>query len=438
MRGQYESLPFPARDPEGERYVLHVTPPDILAKINQYCFGGTRDFDKGLRVLIAGCGTGDSVMWLGEQLRDTPSEIVALDLSSASIEIAAARAAARGLTNVRFVNASLLEAPQLGLGVFDYITCLGVLHHLPDPDAGLRALEAVLAPDGGMGLMVYGLPGRAHIYAMQDVLRGMTAGFDNREQKLALARGVLANLPSTSPFRLREGWENIQASYLKDDTNLWDTLLHEQDRAYTASGVRELLSGAGLHLQGFGTYKAAPATCALQYDLDLYISDPAERARLASLPPAQREDMAEQLDGSLALHTFYATRAPSAALDPAAPEAILSVMSEFGGYALARATVPGASLPIVLRNGRSITYTPSVQAQRFLAAIDGQRSNAAIVQELGLSLAEVAPELRIPTALHWLIARRAAGTAFPPIPMSGKFALPLRPEEPVLLVEPAR
>jgi hypothetical protein len=377
-------------------------------------------------------------MWLGEQLRDTPSEIVALDLSLASIDIAAARAAVRGLANIRFVNASLLEAPQRGLGAFDYITCLGVLHHLPDPEAGLRALGDVLAPEGGMALMLYGLPGRAHIYAMQEMLRRATAGIDDREQKLALARDVLANLPPTNPFRLREGWENIQAAYLKDDTNLWDTLLHEQDRAYTASGVRDFLGTAGLHLQAFGTYKAAPATCALQYDLDLYISDPNERTRLARLPQPEREDMAEALDGGLALHTFYATRAANDALDPTEPEAILSVMSEFGGRALAQATMPGAALPIVLRNGRSIMYAPSPQAQRFLTAIDGQRSNLEITRALGVALAEIAPELRIPTALHWLVARRAEGSPFAPIPMHGKFALPLRPEEPVLLVEASK
>ncbi|HEY1503685.1 MAG TPA: tetratricopeptide repeat protein [Stellaceae bacterium] len=435
VRGQYESLPFPARDPEGERYVRYVTPPDILAKVNQYCFAGGRDFGKGLRVLVAGCGTGDSVMWLGEQLRHTPSDIVALDLSSASLSIAEARAKMRRLTNIRFVNASLLEAPQLGLDAFDYITCLGVLHHLPDPEAGLRALEAMLAPDGGMALMLYGLPGRAHIYAMQEVLRGATAGIDDREQKLALARDILAHLPATNPFRLCEGWENIQAAYLKDDTNLWDTLLHDQDRAYTASGVRDFLSGAGLHLQAFGTYKAAPATCSLQYDLDLYIGNPDERVRLARLPQPQREDMAEALDGSLALHTFYATRVANAALDPAEPEAILSAMSEFGGHALAHAIEPGAKLPVLLRNGRTITYEPSPQTQRFLAAIDGRRSNVEIAQSLGVALAEIAPELRIPAALHWLVARRTGGTAFAPIPMHGKFALPLRPEEPVLLVE---
>lgn len=442
VRGQYETLPFPARDPEGERYVLYLSPADTLAKVNQYCFGGARDFAKGLRVLVAGCGTGDSALWLGHQLRETPSEIVALDLSAASLEICAARAAVRGLGNIRCVNASILDLPQLGLGSFDYITCLGVLHHLPDPDAGLRALAAGLAPDGGMAVMVYGQPGRAHIYATQDLLRRLTAGIEDRTRRLAIARDILAGLPPTNVFRQREGWANIAGAYLEDDTNLWDTLLHEQDRAYTASGVRDFLASAGLQVQAFGTYKAAPASCALQYDLDLYVSDPAERARLAALPPSAREDIAEALDGSLALHTVYATRAPQAALDPTAPQAILSIMSAYGARALAEAVAPGAALTIVLRSGKSMTYRPTPAAQGFLAAIDGRRSNGEIARSLAGAdgaalLAKVAPELRVPTALHWLVARTAAGSAQPPLAMCGRFTLPLHHEEPVLLVEPA-
>jgi tetratricopeptide (TPR) repeat protein len=441
VRGQYETLPFPARDPEGERYILHVTPADTLGKVNQYCFGGGRDFAKGLRVLVAGCGTGDSVMWLGHQLRDTTSEIVALDLSAASIEIAQARAAVRGLGNVRCVNASLLDLPQLGLGTFDYITCLGVLHHLPDPEAGLQALASVLAPDGGMAAMVYGRHGRAHIYAMQEVLRRLTAGVDDREAKLAIARDVLARLPQTNEFRQREGWDNIRSAYLKDDTNLWDTLLHEQDRAYTASEVRAFLASAGLHLQAFGTYKASPASCALQYDLDLYVGDDAQRAQIAALPASAREDIAEMLDGSLALHTVYAALSPEAALDPTAPQAILSVMSELGSQALAHLAAPDASIAVVLRSGKGITYRPSPAAQKFLAAIDGRRSNSDIAQSLAGGdgarfLAEIAPELRVPTALHWLVARTAAGTAWPPLASESRFTMPLRHEEPVLLVEP--
>lgn len=440
VRGQYETLPFPARDPEGERYVLYLSVADILAKVNQYCFGGARDFGKGLRVLVAGCGTGDSALWLAHQLRDTPSEIVALDLSAASLAIAEARAAVRALRNIRWVNASLLDLPKLGLGLFDYVSCLGVLHHLPDPDAGLRALASVLQPDGGMTAMVYGLPGRSHIYAMQELLRQATAGIADRERKLAIARDILSSLPPSNPFRLREGWDNIQQGYLKDDTNLWDTLLHEQDRAYTASGVRQFLASAGLSVQAFATYKASPASCALQYDLDLYIGDPDERRRLAALPQAQREDLAEVLDGSLTLHTVYAARAPDAALDPASPAAILSVMSELGGRALAALVEADAAIPVILRSGKTIVYAPSAQTRAFLAAIDGRRSNAEIAAALagdGARLLEaIAPELRLPAALHWLTARTAGGTAWPTLPMAGKFALPLRHEEPVLLVEP--
>ncbi|HEY3918345.1 MAG TPA: tetratricopeptide repeat protein [Stellaceae bacterium] len=442
VRGQYETLPFPARDPEGERHVLYISVADTLAKVNQYCFGGARDFAKGLRVLVAGCGTGDSALWLAHQLRDAPAEIVALDLSSASLEIAAARAAVRGLGNLRWVNASLLDLPTLGLGLFDYVSCLGVLHHLPDPEAGLRSLAAVLQPDGGMAVMVYGLRGRSHIYAMQEILRQATAGIDDRERKLAIARDVISSLPPTNPFRLREGWDNIQQGYLKDDTNLWDTLLHEQDRAYTASGVRQFLASAGLNVQAFATYKGTPASCALQYDLDLYVSDADERARLAALPQAAREDLAEALDGSLALHTVYATRARQAALVPTAPQAILSVASELASQAIARLAGPDAAIPVVLRSGRTIVYQPSAKARAFLAAVDGRRSNIEIARamagdDVASFLAELAPALRVPAALHWLTARTAAGTTWPALPMLGKFALPLRHEEPVLLVEPA-
>jgi len=442
VRGQYEALPFPARDPEGERHVLYVSVADILGKVNQYCFGGARDFGKGLRVLVAGCGTGDSVIWLAHQLRNTPSEIVALDISSSSLAVAKARAAIRGFETIRWINASLLDLPGMGLRKFDYITCLGVLHHLPDPEAGLAALESVLGEGGGMTVMLYGRRGRSHIYAMQEMLRRLTAGLEGREERLAVARQVLASLPPTNPFRLREGWDNIQRGYLKDDTNLWDTLLHEQDRAYTASEVRAFLATAGLSVQAFATYKGTPAVSALQYDLDLYFSDPAEWARLAALPREEREDLAEALDGSLALHTVYAARAASASLDPTAPHAILYPMSDLGRQAIACLAGSKGGIPIILRNGRIVTYDPSPPARAFLLAVDGTRSNSEIAQSLWGEdatrlYAAVVPELKIPTELHWLIARTATGTPWAVLDMPGKFSLPLRHEEPAILVESA-
>ena len=44
---------------------------------------------------------------------------------------------------VQFIRGSILDAPNLELGTFDFIRCTGVLHHIEDPYAGLAALSQV-------------------------------------------------------------------------------------------------------------------------------------------------------------------------------------------------------------------------------------------------------------------------------------------------------
>ena len=58
---------------------------------------------------------------------------------------------------------SLLDVGQLS-SAFDLILCTGVLHHLPNPDAGLKALADVLEPSGSMGIMLYGKAARTGVY----------------------------------------------------------------------------------------------------------------------------------------------------------------------------------------------------------------------------------------------------------------------------------
>jgi len=438
VREQYENLPFPSRDPEGERYVMRVSLPDTLAKINQYCFAGSRDFTRPFRALVAGCGTGDSAIWLAHQLQGTPAEIVALDISRASLDVGEARAKVRKQTNIRWVHGSLLEVAALELGKFDYITSLGVLHHLPDPDAGLKALESVLADGGAMALMLYGAVGRAHIYAMQDILRQLTAGIDEPGRQLRFAQQVVAGLPTTNGFRKHEGMEAIRSEYLEDDTNFWDTLLHAQDRAYTASQIRDYLAIAGLNLQTFTSYQGVDGITSLQYDLDLYIGDPQQRERLKSLPQEQRENLAEALDGSMALHTVYASRSANASLDVAAPEAVLMPASRRAQRIVAHLSQSEQALSVTLRNGLVIPYQPAPITRSFFAKVNGQRSNAEIFRMLGIDIQPeqmelVAQQLRVPAALHWVLARTASGSYFEPLPDRTVLSQPLRHTEPTSL-----
>src|SRR3546814_8165658 len=109
-------------------------------------------------------------------------EVVYLDLSTGARKVAEARAAARALSNIRFITGSRLELESLALGTFDSIDCCGVLHHLRDPEAGLAARAGALAGDGGIGIMPYGTYGRSGAYPLKAVLRTMAGDRPLAEQ----------------------------------------------------------------------------------------------------------------------------------------------------------------------------------------------------------------------------------------------------------------
>src|SRR5689334_6783901 len=173
VRAQYEALPYPARDPGDEAVRLITGSPSHILEVNHYLFAGRRNFNRPFRTLVAGGGTGDACIMLAQQLVDRrcPGEVVYLDLSTASRAVCEARAKARGLRNIQFLTGSLLDLPSMPIGSFDYIDCTGVLHHLPDPAAGMQALASVLHPDGGMGVMLYVEYGRSGVYPLQELLR---------------------------------------------------------------------------------------------------------------------------------------------------------------------------------------------------------------------------------------------------------------------------
>lgn len=84
VRAQYQLLPYPPVDPEDEQHRLVHTWVDHLPIVNHYCFAGRQSFNHGLRVLVAGGGTGSGTIFLAEQLRATDARIVNLDCSATS------------------------------------------------------------------------------------------------------------------------------------------------------------------------------------------------------------------------------------------------------------------------------------------------------------------------------------------------------------------
>lgn len=148
VRAQYAHFPFP---PLALGALAEVHPPQADAGFAHW-YARQQWPHMPLRILDAGCGTGFSTLKLAEA--NPGADIVAVDFSAPSLAIAQARLAQAGLSErVRWLEADLQELS--GLGTFDYIHSSGVLHHLPDPAAGLRALRRHLAPEGVAYLMVY-------------------------------------------------------------------------------------------------------------------------------------------------------------------------------------------------------------------------------------------------------------------------------------------
>jgi ubiquinone/menaquinone biosynthesis C-methylase UbiE len=83
MPQQYARFPYPPYDPYLEAQRFNVTRLDKLDKVSAYCFNGELDPRQGMQVLVAGGGTGEATVFLAEQLRHTPSEVVHVDVRSA-------------------------------------------------------------------------------------------------------------------------------------------------------------------------------------------------------------------------------------------------------------------------------------------------------------------------------------------------------------------
>ena len=369
---QYEAYPYPQRDARDEAKRLVIGSPSHLREIDHWVFGAARPRSAGLRALVAGGGTGDGAIMLAEHLRrdGRPGRVTHLDRSRAAQEIARARAEARGLV-LDWQSFSLLDLPGSGLGPFDYIDCCGVLHHLPDPAAGLRALLSVLAPGGGLGLMVYAPHGRTGVYMLQDALGMLAPAEEAPAGRLDVARRVMRHLPETAWLRANRYFgDHIDGG----DAGLYDLLLNPRDRAYTVPALAALLAGEGLAV-----------TCwmePMRYDPAALLPDPKLRAKIAALDPVGQAALAEALSSNMSTHVVYCVREGDAPAlpDPMRPEAV-PVAREMPAAEIARAIRPDGTLPFVFDGLRVPVALPKL-AGAILGQIDGARPVSAILAAL--------------------------------------------------------
>lgn len=401
VRDQYEDYPYPYRDPQEEKNHLTRGACEAVGTMGHFLFNGKLNIDENFHALVAGGGTGDAIVYLAEQLRDTKAQLTYLDLSSASMEIAKERLKVRGIdvNRVNWHHASILDIPKMkNFGPFDYINCCGVLHHLESPLDGLNALKNSLKPNGGMGLMVYAPYGRTAVYLMQDLLRSVNEGVEDIQQKIDNTKIVISKLQNSHIFKLLKAGHYDIEHY--GDIGIYDLLLHTQDRSYSVSEIYEWVEEqAGMKFSQFMSLGGSSVI----YDPKTYLAGTPLVEKTDKLSVKEKAIMAEKLNSQMITHEFFVSNKTNESshanvddldmvpfysmMSPATPtwEEAKRLFGEKVG------TDPKFGFRINAASGVNILIYPDKWSAKILGRIDSKRTLKEIYNDIREAFAEGGP-----------------------------------------------
>jgi len=295
----YDRFPYPAdplQDGPPPGYNWRWCHDSVLAAVK----GGLKaqdSKDEVIRILDAGCGTGVSTDYLCHL--NPGAEILAVDISAGALDVARERLRRSGgaeqVRSLRQEQRSLLDLQDEG--VFDYINSVGVLHHLRDPLAGLKALGQRLAPQGILHLFLYADAGRWEIHRTQKALELLDAGTGS--DGLRLGRELFSDLPETN--RLRRTHDQRWALDTQADANFADMYLHPQETSYDLGRLMALIKASGLYFAGFSNPSVWDPARLLKGEL---------LSRAQALSPADQWALVEQLDPDISHFEFFVSAQP--------------------------------------------------------------------------------------------------------------------------------
>ena len=255
----YEEYPYPAHGVVSRVVAGMLEEP--VRRLQQ------RTGSKRLRLLDAGCGTGEQTLGVARAMPEL--DVTGVDLNRASLELATRLSAREGIP-ARFDRRNLME-PLDGLGPFQVIVSVGVLHSLAEPARGFEHLRRVAAPGAVFLGMVYGAYGKWDSIQIRDALRLIGGEDAPRRELLDVLRGSRlatntgpAHYLDTLVKRLRFGPDIpvVEAArrVLKGRNAAYqaDTYTHVQEVVYTWSELARVLQETGWRIEGWPKRSGMP------------------------------------------------------------------------------------------------------------------------------------------------------------------------------------
>ncbi|HYI95772.1 MAG TPA: class I SAM-dependent methyltransferase [Bryobacteraceae bacterium] len=338
-----------------------------------HLFWPERPYRADLDILVAGCGTWQAAKYA---VCRPQANITGIDVSPTSLDHTEQLKRKYNLTNLEIRSLPIERAGELKRG-FDLIVCTGVLHHLQDPDSGLRALRDLLKPEGSMYLMLYAPYGRTGIYLLQDYCRRLGIGTSERE--ISDLMEVLKALPQHHPLAtvLRGSRDAANPGALAD------ALLNPRDRSYSVPQLFDFMERNDLK---FGRwYSQAPylPQCGA-------IATTPHAERLALLPEYEQYVAMELWRGLIATHSVLVSRGDSSEWrenvrfdDQRWPH---YVAIRLPGTVCVQDRLPPGSAGVLLSRYHSfpdLILVIDAHEKKMFDAIDGRRSIGEIAERAG-------------------------------------------------------
>lgn len=289
VSNQYTNWVYPLPEPDiakviAEKGYHDLTDPALFRRV----IFPTPIEPEDLEILIAGCGANQAAYYA---YKNPNCHVTGIDISENSLAHQKYLKDKHNLVNLELHNCTLEDAPKRFNKKFDYIVSTGVLHHLPDPDAGLLALKEMLAPHGVMSIMLYGKYMRAGVYMMQELFR--LAKLEQNEAGVSVVKATLNSLRPTHSARHYAD----NASDIHYDAGIVDTFLHRSDRAYSVPEVLAFAEKAGLSFRGWLDKSIYSADLILPYNHPL-------RPHILELPEEEQWAAMELLTQGIGCHRF--------------------------------------------------------------------------------------------------------------------------------------
>lgn len=239
VRALYESNPYP-RWIRTQSLFETGSLAEILREV--YPHAGLAGLPAGpVRILVAGCGTGQNA--IATARRFLASRVLAVDLSLASLGYAKRKTLELGVANLDYAQADLLALADFDER-FDCIECSGVLHHLADPLAGWRTLAALLAPRGVMRVGLYSELGRRHLARGRELIAERS--LQPTPDGIRACRAAIRSRPDDPQLARIARSEDFYSM-----SGCRDLLFHVREHRFTLPQIRAMLDTLELDFLGF-------------------------------------------------------------------------------------------------------------------------------------------------------------------------------------------